>query len=164
MKINLRVLAIVAGFTIIAAAAVVIARSQERENSSFLVERISPKGAATAEQFPAGLMIQVHPTGLFLALPSCDTKEYQDKFFLHIYPEADYVKSPAKFINMDFDLTQEKGKESLFNGSKICVFEKTFRDLAIREMSVGQFTTPGGRCCEITWSRSFLFDARFQKK
>ena len=164
MKIDLRILAIVAGCMVIAASAVLLVRSAERGQASFLVERIPPQGAATAEQSAAGLLLQVSAKGISLAWPQCDVKPYQDKFFLHVYPEAGNEKLPTKYINMDFDLTQEKGRELHLGGGKYCVLEKKFADVPVKQISIGQFTIPGGRCCDISWSRSFLLDASLQKR
>jgi len=164
LKINLRILAIVAGCTIIAASAVVLVRSAERGRASFMVERIPSQGAATAEQSSAGLLLQVGAKGISLAWPDCDAKPYQDKFFLHVYPEAGNEKLPTKYINMDFDLTQEKGRELHLGGSRFCVLEKKFPDVPVKQIGIGQFTMPAGQCCDISWSRSFLLDASPQKR
>jgi hypothetical protein len=164
LKIDLRILAIVAGCTVVAASAVVLARFAERGQASFLAEKIPPQGAATAEQSSAGLMLQVGAKGISLAWPQCDAKPYQDKFFLHVYPEAGNEKTPTKYINMDFDLAQEKGRELHLGGSKYCVLEKKFPDVPVKQISIGQFTMPAGRCCDISWSRSFLLDASLQKR
>lgn len=129
-----------------------------------MVEKIAPKGLATAEHLRSGLLLQVRAKGLTLALPGCDAKEYRDKFFLHLYTEESLKKSADDYINMDFDLTQEKGREISMDGSKICLFDKLFPNLTIKQISIGQFTTPAGRCCDITWSRSLLLDASLLKK
>ena len=163
MKINLRILAIVTGFMVIAASAVVMARFVEQGSKSFLAERVPLKGAATAEDNAAGLLLQVNANGLSLALPGCNVKDYQDKFFLHVYPETENGKASEKYINMDFNLAQEKSREFKRNGATTCVFDKSFVDLKVKQISVGQFSTPGGRCCEVIWSRSFMFDGSFPK-
>lgn len=147
-----------------AASVVVLVRYAERENAPQLVEKVAPRGASSAENVTQGLMLQVHATGLTMALPSCDTKDYRDKFFLHLYTADGKQRSPADYVNMDFDLTQIKGRETRFGGSKVCVFDMRFPDIPISQISVGQFTTPDGRCCDITWSRSFLFDANLPRK
>ena len=164
LKIDLRILAIVAGCMVIAASAVVFVRSAERGQASVLVEKIPPQGTTTAEQSAAGLMLQLGAKGISLAWPQCDAKPYQDKFFLHVYPEAGNENTPTKYVNMDFDLTQEKGRELHLGGSRFCVLEKKFPDVAVKRISIGQFTMPAGRCCEISWSRSFLLDASLQKR
>ena len=164
MKIDLRILAIVAGCTVIAASAVVLVRSAERDHASLLVEKIPPASATTAEQSVAGLMLQVGAKGISLAWPDCDTRPYQDKFFLHVYPEAGNKKTLTEYVNMDFDLSLEKGRELHLGGSRFCVIEKKFPDVAVKQISIGQFTMPAGRCCDISWSRSFLLDASLQKR
>lgn len=164
LKIDLRILAIVAGCMVIAASAVVFVRSAERGQAPVLVEKIPAQGTTTAEQSAAGLMLQLGAKGISLAWPQCDAKPYQDKFFLHVYPEAGNEKTPTKYVNMDFDLTQEKGRELHLGGSRFCVLEKKFPDVAVKQISIGQFTMPAGRCCDISWSRSFLLDASLQKR
>lgn len=158
MKIDFRVLIAVACAIVVAASAVVIVRYPE--NSAFLVEVIAPKGVPATERVTAGLQLQVNPKGLTLSLPGCDIAAYQDKFFLHLYTDALPGKVPAQFINLDFYLAQEKGKESSSNGNKTCVYYKNFSDFSVTEATIGQFTTPNGQCCTITWSRSFVFDKR----
>lgn len=164
LKIDMRILAIVAGCMVIAASAVVLVRSAEKGQASFLVEKIPPQGAATAEQSAAGLLLQVSAKGISLAWPQCDAKPYKDKFFLHVYPEAGNEIAPSKYINMDFELAQENGREQHLGGSRICVIEKKFPDVPVKQISIGQFTMPAGRCCDISWSRSFLLDATLQKR
>ena len=164
MKMDLRILAVVACFMAIAASAVVIARYAGKKNPHFIAEKIPPGGAASAERFPAGLMLQVGASRLTLALPSCDTRQYRDRFFLHVYTASDSGKSHAQYANMDFDLSREQGRAYWLDGKQICVFDQSFHGLAVKEVNVGQFTTPGGRCCNIVWSRSFLVDADLQKK
>lgn len=164
MKIDLRILGIVACLTVIAASTVVFVRYAEMESRSLVIEKIGPKGVSTAEQIPKGMLLQVHSRGLSLAFPSCDTREYGDKFFLHIYPDGDGQKSPTDYINLDFDWTEEKGREVGFGGSKVCVVDKSFPNVSIKQVAVGQFTTPGGKCCDITWSRSFLLNANLPRK
>ncbi len=164
MRIDLRILAVVTGFMLIAASAVVIARFAETANVSFLAERVPPKGVATTEENSTAILLQVNAKGLSLALPGCDAKEYQDKFFLHVYPEAGRENEAEKYINMDFYLAKEKSREFMRNGTRVCVVDKSFSDLKVKQISVGQFATPGGRCCEIVWSRSFVLGASLPKK
>jgi hypothetical protein len=101
---------------------------------------------------------------MLLVLPSCDTKESHDKFFLHLYTDAELSSPDNKFINRDFDLSKEKWQEIDSNGIKKCVFNRSFDDATVKEVIVGQFTTPNGQCCNITWSRSFVFDRSLRKK
>lgn len=164
MKIDLRILGIVTCFVVLAASAVVFVRQVEKGYASTVIEKIAPKGLSTAEQSREGLLLQVHANGLTLALPACDAKSYSDKFFLHLYTEETLKKSANDYINMDFDLTQEKGREVNIEGSKVCLFDKPFPNLVIKQISIGQFTMPAGRCCDITWSRSLLLDASLPRK
>jgi hypothetical protein len=159
MRIDIRILAVVTCFMIIAASAVLLVRSGGRGGASSFVEKIPPAGVATSGLVSGGVELQVDDKGLSLALPSCDTRDYRDKFFLHIYTKGDGGRLSPEFINMDFDLTKEKGKEVTFGGVKKCVFRKSFGDLAVKGIGIGQFTTPNGRCCDIIWSRFYLLDA-----
>lgn len=161
---DLRILGLVTCLMVMAASAVVFVRQVERENTPSFVEKIAPRGVSTAENATQGLTLQVRAKGITLTLPSCDNKDYRDKFFLHVYTDNAQQKVPADYINMDFDLTQEKGRPVKLGGSSICVFDKSFPDISIKQISVGQFTTPDGRCCDITWSRSFLLDANLPRK
>lgn len=156
MAIDFRILTSVACAIAIASAAVVMVRHSETPPS--LVEVIAPQGAATTERSPSGLQLQVSPTGLTLSVPDCDAAKFPDKFFLHLYTESSIKKIPADFVNLDFNLAQEQGQESVSNGIKTCAYHKNFSEFSVKELTFGQFTAPNNQCCTITWSRSFIFD------
>lgn len=158
MKFNRGVLVSVACFMAIAASAVAIIRYAEKGSSVSVTEAIAPKGSATAERMQEAMQLQFGPKSLTFVLPTCNTAAYADRFFLHLYTDATEKKSPTAYVNMDFDLTQEKGKEQLVDGVKKCVFSKSFKDFSLRAASIGQFTIPDGRCCDIVWSRHYIFD------
>ena len=160
MKLDARMLTTVLGFMVVAASAVVLVKYPNNANPVFLVEVIPPKGGVSTERLQKGLQLQISSKGLILSFPDCDIASYQDKFFLHLYTDVDAGKKPEPYINLDFYLGQEKGKESQSNGRRKCDYFKSFSDFSVTAVSVGQFTTPGGRCCDITWSRSFVFDER----
>lgn len=158
IKIDLRILAAVSVFMVMAASAVVAVRYSNGLNPGYLVEVIQPKGAVAAEELPAGLQLQISAKGLTLTFPDCDITAYQDKFFLHLYTKYHSAVKPEPYINLDFNLAQEVGKEVVSGGRKKCVYLKKFADFSVKHVTLGQFTLPNGRCCEITWSRSFVFD------
>lgn len=160
MKMDLRILTVGLGFMIVAASAVVLVKYPSSANPVSVVEVIPPKGSVSTERLQAGLQLQISPKGLTLSLPDCDTTSYQDKFFLHLYTDVYNEKVPVRYINLDFYLGQEKGKESQSNGRRKCDYFKSFGDFSVKGVSVGQFTTPNGRCCDVTWSRSFIFEER----
>lgn len=160
MKLDTRILTTVFGFMVVAASAVVLVKSPNNASPVFLVEVIPPKGGVSTERLQAGLQLQISSKGLALSLPDCDIASYQDKFFLHLYTDADSGKKPERYINLDFYLGQEKGKEIQSNGRRKCNYFKSFSDFPVTAVSVGQFTTPNDRCCDVTWSRSFVFDER----
>jgi len=158
MKIDFRILAAVSVFIVIAALAVVVVRYSNGLNPVYLAEVIQPKGVVAAEELPAGLQLQISAKGLTLTVPDCDITAYQDKFFLHLYTKYHSAVKPEAYINLDFNLAQEVGKETVSGGRKKCVYLKKFADFSVKHVTLGQFTLPNGRCCEITWSRSFVFD------
>lgn len=164
MKIDLRLLTICSCLTLIAAFLVTLVRFVEQKLPQRKIERALPNSGAIIGHLPAGLTLQTNARGLLLALPTCDIKGYKDKFLLHVYTETTRKTKPKGFVNMDFELQHEKGKETLSDGTKKCVFEKSFGGLAVEAVTVGQFKTPDGSCCEITWSRNFIFDATRKKK
>jgi hypothetical protein len=164
MKIDLRVLAVVAGCMVVAASAVVMARYAEKARSPLLVERINPGGVPTTSVSDGTMLLQVRADGIVLAFPGCEVTAYKDKFFLHVYPEKKSAGMDADYVNMDFNLVQEKGKETQFSGSKACLYEKKFPEGAVKKFVFGQFTMLDGQCCQIKWSRSFIFDIALQKK
>lgn len=164
MKLDVRILVVITCFLCIAASAVVIVRNVGKSSSSPFVEIIPPKGRAISNRPPSGLQLQVNATGITLTVPDCNTQEYQDKFFLHIYTDGINKKSSEDFVNMDFYLQQAVGKVTTPNEKKSCVVHKSFGDFPVREVGIGQFTTPNGKCCEITWSRFYVFDTNLPRQ
>lgn len=162
MKIDFRLLTIVACAFVVAGSAVVMTR--HAENSAVVMEIIPPKGVAMSDRAPDGMQLEVNAKGLTFTLPGCNLDKYKDKFFLHLYNQSGLKKSPAPFINLDFFLAQETAKEQLVNGDKFCVYFKGLSDFSPQQVNIGQFTTPNGRCCEITWSRTYVFDRNLISK
>lgn len=155
-KIDWRLLLIVACALVTAASAVMMTR--HTANLGTLVEVIPPSGAAMITTAPDGLQLELGAQGLTMTVPGCNIDKFQDKFFLHLYTKAGLEKTPSPFINLDFFLSQQTRREVSVNGAKSCVYFKSFSDFAPQMVNMGQFTTPGGRCCEVTWSRSWTFD------
>ena len=156
MAVDFRILTSVTCAIVIASSAVVMVRRSETPAS--LVEVIASQGAATTERSPSGLQFQVSSSGLTLSVPGCDAAKFPDKFFLHLYTESSLKKTPANFVNFDFFLAQDKGKESVSNGVKTCFYHKNYNDFSVKELTFGQFTAPNNQCCNIIWSRSFIFN------
>lgn len=162
MKIDFRLLIIVACAFVVAGSAIVMTR--QATNSAVVMEIIAPKGTAMTDRAPDGMQLEVSAKGLTLTLPGCNLDKYQDKFFLHLYTKSGLEKTPSPFINLDFFLTQETGKEQQTNGEKSCVYFKGLSDFSPQQVNIGQFTLPNGRCCEITWSRTYVFDRNLISK
>ena len=156
-KVDWRLLLIVACAFVTAASAVVMAK---HTNNSLvnLVEVIPPKGAAVSDMVTNGMQLEVSAKGLTMTLPGCNLDQFQDRFFLHAYTKAGLKKTPAAYVNLDFALGLMTPKEVTTATGKSCVYFKSFSDFSPLLVNMGQFTTPGGRCCEITWSRSWVFD------
>lgn len=157
MNINLKVLAAIACFMVIAASAVVTLVYWEQNKFAFLVEVIRPKAAVSTERDPSALQLQINAKGLTISVPGCDITKYRDRFFLHLYTTG---KAPSEYVSLDFDLAQEKNKESITNGRKKCTYFKSFGDFTATGASIGQFTMPDGKCCEPIWSRNYVFDEK----
>lgn len=159
MKIDVRILIVVTCFMATAASAVVMVRhSEESVFPTFPLEIIPPQGVATTDPMPEGLQLQASAKSITLFLPGCNITEYRDKFFLHIYTDSLFENVPSKYVNLDFDLAQEKGKELRSNGSRTCIYHKNLNEFSVKALVIGQYTTPNGQCCDITWSRTFVFD------
>ena len=156
-KIDWRLLLIVACAFVTAASAVVMAKHTNNRLVN-LVEIIPPKGAAVSDIVSNGMQLELTAKGLTMTLPDCKLDQFQDKFFLHVYTKAGLEKTPAAYVNLDFALGHITPKEVKTAAGKACVYVKSFSDFSPQLVNVGQFTTPGGRCCEITWSRSWVFD------
>lgn len=157
MKIDFRLLLIVACALIVAGSAVVMTR-QATNSTGDVIEIIPPKGIAMTDRAPDGMQLEVSAKGLKFTLPNCNLDKYQDKFFLHLYTRSGLAKNPAHFINLDFFLTQEKSKEQQVDGKKFCVYFKELSDISPFQINIGQFTIQNGKCCEIMWSRTYIFD------
>jgi len=156
MKIDFRLLTIVACAFVVAGAAIVMTR--QATNSAVVMEIIPPKGVAMTDRVPDGMQLEVTAKGLTLTLPECNLDKYKDKFFLHLYTRSGLEKNPPAFINLDFFLAQETGLAQQIHGEKSCVYLKPLSDFSPQQVNIGQFTVPNGNCCEITWSRTYIFD------
>ena len=155
-KIDWRLVLIVTCAFVVAASAIMMTR--HTGSLATLVEVIPPKGAARTDIVVDGMQLEVSAKGVTMTFPGCNLEKFQDKFFLHLYTGAGLEKTPAPFINLDFFLSQQTAKEVPTNNGKACVYFKNFSDFSPQQVNMGQFTTPGGRCCEVTWSRSYVFD------
>jgi hypothetical protein len=163
LKVDWRLLAVVVVYTGLAAFAVLLTRHAERGQTGWPTERIALDGAPAATPVPGGLLLQVTRTGVTMALPDCNVSAKQSPFFLHVYPETAGASEGKAYVNMDFDLGKEKGSPRRVNGADLCVYSKGFGGVPTREVHVGQFTMPDGKCCSVTWSRAFVFDVHLKQ-
>lgn len=155
-KIDWRLLLMVVCALVTAAAAVRLTRHTEVPSVS-LTEAIPSGGRPLNDVVRDGLQLQVNATGITMTLPGCQLHQFQDTFFVHVYTDEGLAKTPATYANLDFALTQQAPKVLTVNGVKHCVYQRSIREFKPRQLNMGQFTTPGGRCCEIVWSRSYVF-------
>lgn len=162
MSIDVKLLVKCSCLFLIAALLVVLVRVTSPKPSPQIVKKALP-GSETFGRLPAGLILQADPRVLLLVLPTCDTKDYQDRFLLHVYTEATRTTRAEGFVNMDFYLSREKGKEKLYDGEMKCIFEKKLDQLAVEAITIGQFKASNDKCCLVTWTQSFSFDIT-QKK
>ena len=157
-KIDWRLLLIVACAFIMATSVVLLTRRAELDAGAFrVVEFVPPRGAAISELPTEGLLLDVSADKVTLTLPGCQLHQFQDTFFMHVFTKAGLAKRPATYVNLDFSLAQLQPTVLESNGVKTCIFEKPMRDFMPQQMIMGQFASPGGRCCDIIWSRSYVF-------
>lgn len=159
MKIEWRLVAVVLGCSALAALLVTLARQADRSQRLWPTETLSVVAAGKATE----LLLQIRPDGVSLGLPDCNPHAHVDRFMLHVFPRPGSANQQREYVNMDFDLRQEKGAPRLVAGRNLCVFEKRFDAGQAAEVQVGQFTLPEGKCCEIKWSRRARFDLSLQR-
>lgn len=142
---------------VIGVSAVVIAKKRDATPPFALIsEIIEPSSGPGAEPLATGLGITLAKAGLTIVVPDCNIEKYKDRFFLHVFP-VPYGKS-SKYANLDFSLASEKEAKILAEGKTVCSYTKSFKDLSVSEVTVGQFSAPDGACCKILWSRNYVFD------
>lgn len=81
---------------------------------------------------------------------------------MHLYTNNTHSREDS--VNLDFDLAQSMQKVTNPNGSISCIVHKSFSNFAVSEAGIGQYATPGGKCCEIIWSRFYVFDVSLPLK
>lgn len=157
MLIDKRIMVVTVCAVVIGISAVVIARKRESAPADSPVSEIIVSGATPmAEPLESGLGITVTRNGLTVVVPGCDIEKYADNFFVHVFPEP--YKASSKYANFDFSLADEKGVKVVVNGKNSCVYSKSFKEVSVAELTVGQFAMPAGLCCKILWSRNYVFD------
>ena len=165
MKFDLRILVIVTCLLLLGASAVVIVRNvKPNSSSSEILETIPPKGIPTAGRVAVGLNLRINAAGLSLSLPGCDATAWQDNFFVHLYTEGLHNKSPEEYANIDFSLKDEVNKVSNRKIGDSCLIVKSFSNFNVRAAGIGQYNLPNGKCCDIIWSRFYVFETSSSQK
>jgi len=152
--INFRILGLVIFFLIIAYFGVVMVRTFNFFEA--WVEYIPNRGTPSSTIISSGLILDVNEKKVILSIPNCVINDYPEKFFLHIYPIVNDSFEAPEFVNMDFNLAQEKEKIITLNGISICKYEKDLSHFNIQEVVIGQYELIDGNCCKILWSRHFI--------
>ena len=154
MKINIRVISFVVALATTIAAGVVLVR-QPKHTVSFS-ERIDPQVSPSGDRLEYGLQLSLNEQGMVFSVPDCDKKWSRDKFFMHVYPRGIEDGVARDYINRDFDLSTEPAQPIVAGTKKRCVVIRAYGTPRPKEVVIGQFTMPGGRCCDIAWSRTFV--------
>ena len=157
MHIDKRMMVITACTIIVGVSAVAVARKKESPSPDSQVSEIIVPGAVPmAEPHKNGLSITVTRAGLKVVVPGCNIEKYADNFFVHVFPNPSKVSS--RYANLDFNLASQKGVRILASGENSCVYSRSFEDVTVAEVTVGQFSVSGDVCCKILWSRNYVFD------
>lgn len=155
---NIRALTFVAALVAIIASGVVLVHPPTVKSAlSGFSERIDVRREPSAERQKSGLELQASSEGMSFSVPNCDMSPFQARFFMHVYPAAGSGIS-NDFVGRDFDLSTEPAKRVTTQAGLQCVVNRSFSVPHAKEVVVGQFTTPGGRCCDILWSRTFVIE------
>ena len=165
MKIDFRILTVVTCFLLLGASAVVIVRNVSKiSSSSVVLETIPVKGVPSSGRVAEGLSLSINAEGLSLSLPDCDATAWQDQFFVHLYTDGVRNRSPEDFANMDFNLKDEATKVTTRKTGESCLIVKSFSNFKVRAAGIGQYNIPNGKCCDIIWSRFYVFDTGSAQK
>lgn len=163
MKIDLRVLGIIFATLACAVTVVLLSRYVETSGSRRVAQKMTNMTANKTERISDVLELRLNPMRLQLVLPNCDVSAVNDKFFVHVFVNDTYGRPAAQPINMDFDARKESAFSAEKKSNGRCVIEKSFTELDVYKVEVGQFSTPGGICCTALWSRNFTFVSGAQK-
>lgn len=154
MKINIRVISFVVALATTIAAGVVLVR-QPKQTVSFS-ERIDPQVSSSSDRLEYGLQLSLNELGVVFSVPDCEKKWSRDKFFMHVYPGGIEDGVTRDYINRDFDLAVEPTHSVVAGTKRQCVLVRAYGTPKPKEVVIGQFSMPGGRCCDIVWSRIFV--------
>lgn len=149
MKADWRILASVALFTALGAGILSTIRNSSNPNDSEVDPLAGQRASINAQD---GLIIELTSTETNVLVENCETDRFSEKFFLHAFPINDRNIPSEGFHNFDFQLDKIRGFETTRNGNKYCLHPIPFNRFKIKEVQIGQFSMPGGRCCEILWS------------
>jgi hypothetical protein len=152
MKLNIRVLTFVAALASCIAAGVVLVRSPAAAFS----ERVGERGAPLAGPVLKGIEIRLGAEGVAILIPNCDVKQFHDKFFLHVHPATPEGGAATTFINRDFDLFSEPLRRASTPKGEVCIVDRSYGTSQPKDVVIGQFSMPEGRCCEVIWSRNYV--------
>lgn len=155
---KIRALTLIVALVAIISAGVVLIRTPLTTPMASFSERINLGGEASGDRQKSGLELRLRKEGVSLLIPNCDMSGWQSKFFMHVYPATDQGEISTAFIGRDFDLSTEPAQRISTHSGLACVVDRPFDVPNTKEVVIGQFTTPAGRCCQIIWSRAFVIE------
>ncbi|MDR3483030.1 MAG: hypothetical protein P4L91_20220 [Burkholderiaceae bacterium] len=157
-NVNIRALTFVAALVAIIAAGVTLVHPPRADTSwARFSERIDVRREPSSQRLSSGLELRVSNEGVSVSVPNCDMSSFQSRFFMHVYPAAGSgISNDA--VGRDFDLSKEPAKHVTTQSGLQCVVSRAYMVEQAKEVVIGQFNTPGGRCCDIVWSRTFVIE------
>lgn len=163
-NVNIRALTFVAALVTTITAGVVLVRQPAGGTpvasnvAATFSERVDLHGEPNSERQKAGLEIRMKRDGMSFTVPNCDMSELKSSFFVHVYPATAKGDVSTEFVGRDFEISKEPAKRITTQSGPQCVVERPFDVPNVKEVVVGQFTMPGGQCCRIMWSRTFIVE------
>lgn len=159
-RVDLRALTFVAALATMITAVTVIAHHRDDASGmagvAGLTDRIDVHGAQSGDRQPSWLGLRLTGTGISLAIPNCNMDGLDSRFFLHVYTGNSQSANANDYLNRDFAIPSEQIKRVTTSAGLQCVVERSFDTSHAKEVVLGQFTMPDGRCCHILWSRNYV--------
>ena len=155
-RIDIRALTFVAAVvSTITAITVTVNQPRASLPAAHMTDRVDIHGAASADRQPSNLEIQLRGDGVSVSVPNCDMTGMDSRFFLHVYTADSKGGVSPEYLGRDFDLPAQAKRVNTKSGVA-CVADRAFDTPSAKEITIGQFATPDGRCCTILWSRNYV--------
>jgi hypothetical protein len=102
------------------------------------------------------LEVRFDSDGMILSTNNCNLEGLDARFFLHVYTEDGAGNLSANYLGRDFDFLQGPIKRTGTGSHVQCSVQRRFEAQNVKEVVLGQFTLPEGKCCRILWSRNYV--------